>query len=590
VTPSAEAAIGAAVVMNVCHILAAAALLTSSDVEKEIRARVAVEKSRRELIVHYYRIGYSLAYPLPLATAPRTGELPQGIREIRYPWYTWLSWALEERWRLLHIAWRRFDDREAATMLQRELAALSGWNQFTDSPNSVSLSTAHIAACLADALAIRDGWAPEKLQQARAAAETLLERDVWPWFTKKWSDDRKLKPADLHNIPVIALARSAQLARALGSPRASALDARMQAALRAWCRHRLSESRQTEGSAYDGYLMDSVTGWLQEHPDHNPLLGESRDAFASLASQWIHLTLPGQPHVQAPLGDVEPEMPFWQTSLARLATWYRWPESAWLVRRLPVTQMPAACLVAVLDLNADSVVPKAGTLEHPHAITMRTGWKSADILVVVGLPRNMMGHLHADAGHVIIGWQNRFWITDPGYQQYRLGEERDFTVGAEAHNAPIIAGKAPSRRAPKLLSLRQREAAIDLTACYPTLPVGAAVRREVSLQSDGVVIRDFLQRVGRETEVHTCWQVDAGLAWSFQQGWARLSDGQHQLWIGTFPGAVKANQLDRHPGSRGPLTLRHTETLADGTAERWWVFAQKAAEKWRHTNHPPAAR
>jgi len=562
------------------------------NIETEIRARVSAEKRRRELDVYYYRIGYTIAYPLPLATSPRAEELPEGIRGTHYPWFTWLSWALEERWRLLHVAWRRFNDREAGALLQQELASLAGWEHFCESKDGVSLSTAHIAASLAQALADRGGWDAEKLRQARSAAETLLERDVWPWFVRKWPEGRELKPGDLHNVPVIALARAAQLARVVGSPRAAALEERAREVISAWCRYRVGEARHTEGTAYDGYLMDSLTEWLEGLPDRDKLLAECRDAFASLASQWIHLALPGRPDLHAPLGDVEPEMPFWQTALTRLAAWYRWPDSAWLARRLPVSRMPAACLLEALigadKLNANSTPPKTEPHEHPHAVTLRTGWDSADILAAVGLTRGAMGHLHTDSGQIVLGWQNRFWITDPGYQQYRPGDERDFTIGVEAHNAPIIGGKAVSRRAPKLLALNQHQVMIDLTGCYQGLPAGASVRREVRLAPDAVVVRDFVQGIARNTEVRTCWQVGTHLAWAFRQGWARLSDGEYALWIGTFPGTVTAAGLDRHTASRGPLTLRHTETLADGSGERWWVFAcdpcgscEPQIEKWR---------
>jgi hypothetical protein len=378
------------------------------------------------------------------------------------------------------------------------------------------------------------------------------------------------------------------------------LEERMREVTRAWCRHRAGEARHTEGNSYDGFLMDSLTEWLEGLKDRDKLLAEGRDAFASLADQWVHLTLPGRPDLHAPLGDVEPEMPFWQTALARMAVWYRWPESGWLVRRLPLSRMPAACLVEALEhtdnLNAGGPAPKPDPREHPHAVSLRTGWDSTDILAAVGLTRAAMGHLHTDAGQLVIGWQNRFWITDPGYQQYRPGDERDFTVGVEAHNAPIIAGKALSRRLPKLLSLNGRpggeqRAVIDLTACYPSLPTGASVCREVRLLPDAgpaVVVRDLLQSVGRGVEVRTCWQVGTHLAWAFRQGWARLSDGERALWIGTFPDAVTAAGLDRHVGSRGPLTLRHSATLPDGSAERWWIFAcdprggwEPQAEKWR---------
>ena len=49
------------------------------------------------------------------------------------------------------------------------------------------------------------------------------------------------------------------------------------------------------------------------------------------------------------------------------------------------------------------------------------------------------------------------------------------------------------------------------------------------------------------------WQGGDHLAWSFHEGWTRLSDGRHALWMGTFPGTLEASGLTRHPGTRGPL-------------------------------------
>jgi hypothetical protein len=562
------------------------------EVEKEIRARIATEKARRELMVNFYRIGHTLAFPLPLAASPAAGELPAGIRGRRYPWHTWLSWALEERWRLLHAAWRRFDDRDAGLLLQRELAALAGWDSFCEIRGGVSLSTAHLAACLAQALADPAGWDGGMFRQARAAAETLLEREAWPWFQKTWPAGRELKPVELHNLSVIALTRTTQLARIVGSPRAAALDERTREVARAWCRLRIGGTHHTEGNSYDGYLMDSLTEWCEGLPDRHALQAECREALASVADEWIHLALPGRPDLHAPLGDVEPEMPFWQTALARLAAWYRRPENAWLVRRLPVSRMPAACLVEALGSAdpgpADGAPPVAGLHEHPHALSLRTGWDSGDVLAAVGLARSVMSHLHADAGQLVIGWQNRFWITDAGYQQYRPGEEREFTVGVEAHNAPVIGGRAQLRRAPRLLARpngpgREQRAEIDLTACYADLPAGASVRREIRLLPDAgpaVVVRDLIRGLDKDTEVRTQWLVGTHLAWAFRQGWARLSDGRQAMWIGTFPGTVTAAGLERHPGSRGPLTLRHTVSLPDGSAERWWVFACAPHGSW----------
>jgi len=571
---------------------------TVKDIEAEIRARVGVEMGRREMSVYYYRIGYTIAYPLPLASSPKMEDLPVGIHGITYPWYTWLSWSLEERWRLLHAAWRQLGDRDAGAVLQRELAALAGWSQFCEAAGSASLSTAHIAGCLAQALSVRDGWDADKYEKVRAAAGTMLEREVWPWFEREWPEGREIGARELQNIRVITLARSAELARVIGSPRAAALEARTRQALRAWYRLRLASPPYNEGSSYDGFLMDSLTGWLGGEPARDALLAEGRDAFASLAAQWICLVLPGRVDIQAALGDVEPEMPFWMTALHRLALWYGWPDSAWLVRRLPAACMPAALLAEVLErgdsLQAGVVAPESRSGEYPHAVSLRTGWNASDILAAVGLTRTGIGHLHTDAGQLVLGWQGRFWITDPGYQQYRPGPEREFSIGPEAHNIPVIAGKAPTKRAPRLVTFSGQtdggqRAVIDLSACYEELPAGASVEREIRLLPGAqpmVVVRDRLKNIGPGAEVQTFWQGGTHLAWAFRDGWARLSDGEHAVWVGVYPGSVSAAGLDRHDGSRGPLTLHDKTTLPEGNGDRYWIFAGDSAGAWT----PPAEK
>jgi hypothetical protein len=49
------------------------------DLKGAILERVALEKQRRELDVYYYRIGYTMAFPLPLTRRPGLKELPVPI-------------------------------------------------------------------------------------------------------------------------------------------------------------------------------------------------------------------------------------------------------------------------------------------------------------------------------------------------------------------------------------------------------------------------------------------------------------------------------------------------------------------------------
>ncbi|MCC6167135.1 MAG: heparinase II/III family protein, partial [Caldilineaceae bacterium] len=374
-----------------------------------------------------------------------------------------------------------------------------------------------------------------------------------------------------------------------------------------WHHRRDQAAPHTEGVSYDGFLMDSFTDWLDGLPDREALLAEGRDAFAGLVRQWVYSTLPGRPDLHAPLGDVEGEMPFWISCILRLAGWYG-PDAdfgtgLWLAQRTDPVRLPAAALTWALDhvpaVAADAAPPATAPQEVANAATLRTGWDSADLLALVGMSRSSMSHLHNDGGHLILGWYNRFWITDPGYQQYRPGEERDFSIGVAAHNAPVIGGIAQSRRDLRCLHLHddgygRQQVALDLTGCYEGLPPGARVRRDVWLippDTEGtplVIVRDTLAGLTPGIEIRTHWQGGAQLAWAFVNGWARLSDGQRALWVGVWPPhedpagieqAVSAAMLQRHPGSRGPLTLVHAAPLPD-TGVRWWVFRGDPALRW----------
>ncbi len=561
-----------------------------ADAADEIGARAATELGRQELLVDYYRIGMPLAFPLPVNRRFHADELPVGISTITYPWLIWQIWALEERWRTLHAAWRLQANVAAGVCVQTELAALRHWDCFMETTNEVGLVTAHIAGVLALALEDESGWDAAALADAQTAADALLARDIAPWFPRQWPIGAPLTPQRLHNIPVIALVRAAQLARIRRHALTSALEAQAIAVLEAWVRYR-NEQHHTEGTSYDGYLMDSLTGWLASLPQRDAVLAPARIALRSLAAQWMALALPGRLDLHAPLGDTEPQMPFWMNALQRLAHWYRWPEVAWFLARVPLQRVPAAVLTEVDGTPTTTEPPPAGTREVANAITHRSGWTRPDHSIAISLPRVPLHHLHPDAGHIIIGWHGRFWITDPGYQQYRPGEERDYTIGAAAHNAPVIGGRAQTDFAATLVECASGNsglrAVVDLSRCYRALPAGATVRRLIQAEAGAdprVTVTDEFAGLGESETIAYHWLGGAQLAWAFCEGRARLSDGAHALWLGLDGESLAPARLVRHPGTRGALTLEHTTVIPSGTGQRRWVFRATPAGTWQ----PPA--
>lgn len=569
-----------------------------ADLEREFHHRTAAQQARHEVTVYYYRIGHTLAFPLPVARRPARAELPSGTPNRTYPWLIWLTWELEERWRILHAAWRARGDADAGRLLQRELAALSGWEKFTEMNDQLGLGAAHIAGCLALALADPAGWDSTLLASARTAASHLLTADVAPWFAKRWAANVPWTPQRLANIPVITLARAAELARVMDHPLLAKLDARMVEVLQVWARFRTGPERHSEGTTYDGYLLDSVTDWLAGHPRRDALVAACAPALRNVADQWIHLTLPGRADLHAPIGDVEPEMPFWTTVLGRVAAWQALPEAGWILQHVSPTRLPAAALTGALGPGATFFAPPSSPLavarEHPHAVSLRSGWSARDAAVVVSAVRSPMSHLQADSGQVVLGWHGRYWITDPGYQQYREGEERDYTLGVQAHNAPVI-NRTLQKGHSAVVEHVGTDAAghqhtrLQLAGCYPGLPEAAVVTRDVWFArgeaASAVVVRDLFAALPAGAEILHHWLGGHHLAWAFIDGWARLSDGRRAVWLGQAAAPLAPGSLVRHPGSRGPIAIVHPTTLAGTGGESWWVLWCDESGAWT----PPTA-
>lgn len=576
----------------------------------ELKRRIAEEKRRRELHVHYYRIDHVLAFPLPVKQLD-IDHMPEGIPGMAaYPWHTWFMWTIKERWDALHAAWRMYGDEEAGSLLQRELALTADWSNGHKGPGAAGLFNGHLAVCLANFLRRPDGWDRSLYERTYASAVRLLERDIVPFFENVWKPREKVVSAHLVNIPVIVLLGGAYLAETVGHGAAAELAAKANEAAAVWAEVRLSKEYVTEGIAYDGFWLDPLTDW-QTGSAHGAavMLGNGMEpAFVSFVRSCIGLALPGRIDINAPFGDNEPEMPFWMDAAIKLTNRYGWPTGRWLVRRLPPQRMTAAALALLLDgtWDDDSAEhqPEICCEEHPFAISLRTGWENGDWLAGVGASRYPLGHLHMDGGHVVIGGGGRFWITDPGYQQYRQGPEREFSIGPQAHNAPVLDGLAQKKRAAVVLrsateSNGIQRVSLQLAGCYEAAKeegasarVAESIVRDVWLLPQGaVVVRDTIGTERERLAADYSWQGGTFLAWAFPDGWARLGDGERAVWIGAFDGGgvqetLKPQALHRHEGSRGPLTLRHSRMLGSGGGAVWWVFGLDGEAGWT----PPVVR
>jgi len=573
----------------------------------EFERRLNACRESHELVVDFYRIGYRFSFELPLRQRPE--RFPAGVlgTDRRYPWLIWVGWELEERWGVLALAARGGDlghDRTgpradwAEALLTQELRALGQWSGFDADDGGAGLFTSSLAASCADVLEHADQHSGATTQAALTVAGRILQESVRPWFARTWADvDPGHPPPHLprerlfQNIRCITLFRAAQLASAAGHELADLLQPKAAAVYTSWLAARAGSEPMTEGVAYDGFLLQSMLAWVDGRADTAQLRAAGHAVLAGIPQAWAANSAPGRADLLAPIGDVEPQMMHWASVLLRLARWYERIEdvAAWFAE-LPVRRLLADSLG---DAYACAMQPAPtagsgvdGDIQPATAVT-RTGYDVDDIAVVVSTSRIPAPHLHLDGGHLTLGWKHRWWITDPGYQQYRLGDERDFTIGPLAHNAPVLDGFPQAERAvrPRHQELHAPQVELDLSGCYEGLPAGARVTREVHLRDGVAVMVDRFAGLPHGTGVDIHWHADTQLTWSFVQGAARLSDGDHALWVvtgeQTESDGLEADMLARHPGTRGPLRLDHRSSIQHASALRWWAFIPDDDGGWQ---------
>lgn len=542
----------------------------------EIQRRARGCLLQRRLVVDYYRIGRKLAYPLPLTSLPVPDVPVPGIPG--YPWSTWLSWTLEER--ILALGWvaEWFQEEEARNAAAADLAALTAWPQYGE-----SLCSAHTGRILWTA-ATRWKWVGDdlrrKLREAcrRHVESRLPASDKLPSAapTKDEILRRKAPHAGLHNISLISTVGDALMAVAAQHPAAPVLNARLSALFGAVLE--LRGKGFSEGVAYDGYVLDFIADWLSTLPekDRSPILDHPH--LDHYLDESYMLSAPGAAAQVAEIGDVEPrEMPFHLSAQAKLLGLRGSATRAWHLTRCPVDWFRTDSLAALRSAPSElsGKTPPASALDAHYAAVLRSGWEVDDVAVAVSCTNSPMGHIPSDNGTLVLGTRGQWLIADPGYQQYAKGDEREFTIGPTAHNAPLLNGTAQTQKQPRRMVLEEvgpnfRRVAIDLTACYPSsVPLTTLVRHVWLSGKSLVVVADQLE--GKQSLQATYhWHAHPACAWWVEANWALLTLDGVQLWLTCPQTKLTGANLHRLPGSRGQLSL--VCPLEQAGPVVWWAL------------------
>ena len=505
---------------------------SATDIQSEIDRRANHLCRQRVLTVDYYRIRKRLAVPLPVH-APLTASFPVRNFTARYPWNIWLLWALEDRIETLGAAVTFVDSAAARRAVVADLAALAAWPGYreTDRPD---LAFAHAVRILWVAVT-QWGWLDEGLKTRLHAALERAVADALPLSDRLYAPfaDRAALLAteqphqQLHNIPLIGTCALALAASAVAHPAAGRLHERVSLLFGA-----VLELRQqgfTEGVSYDGYLLSFLADWLSTQPPQARETVYAHPAWAGLLAQPLALAAPGDLMASAPLGDVEPvQMPFVWSALAKLHVLQPTATTAWALARCALSALRADALVA-LARAPEAVSPQPPSADAPSllnaALVLRSGHAPEDLALAMGLSRSPMGHVQCDNGSLVLGTAGRWWLDDPGYQQYLRTAERAFTLGPSAHNAPVIHGEAQRHKRPTLLSATRLSdapevqfALVDLTACYPPEAGVTQVWRAVWLIGRAhLLVCDQVQGAA-PLPVTYHWHGHPELYWCIQQG------------------------------------------------------------------------
>lgn len=544
------------------------------------------------LAVDYYRIRSKVGVPLPVSGLVDTGSPIRGFTSV-YPWSIWLLWSLEDRLLALGEHVVTSEDAQVQAVVERELQALTQWPTFRCGAR-IDLPCSHAMRILWVALT-QWQWIPKFLRESLEQALNRIVDDVLRFSDKDFGQFDSVQQLlldesvsqRLHNVPVIGTCMLALAARAVAHRSADRLDSRVYLLVQAILE--LRAGGMTEGISYDGYILDFVADWLltQSSPVRDRIIGHQ--GFEMWCRQVIDLGVPGDVMATAPLGDVEPvEMPFVWSALSKLQGLYVGLSS--VLAQLDVSRLRADALRIWRKMGDGAQMTGSvagGWVCTPHAIALRSGPVDDQLAAVIATSVSPMGHIQADSGSIVLGMRKRWWIDDPGYQQYAQTTERDFTIGPTAHNTPVINGQGQVFKRAVILSEPgvtvdeggTMRLTLDLTACYEPQSGVRKLERTVWMLPTGshVVICDVVDTVA-PAQLTWHWHGHSELYWALNQTGVSLVDGEmgDVLHVTSPQLITTAASIQRLPGSRGQKTLVSSVFAMERVAV-WWVFSRAEA-------------
>jgi len=443
--------------------------------------------------------GVTITYQLP-PVMPPPHDPPPGYTGA-YPYWTAMGSGIRARLETMSLAWVVTEDVRFANRIVEYLVALASWPTWSDPAFNVRayLDTAHLLTGIAFAYDVVHGrLTAEQRASIAAAIDANGLRECWAL---------NLTPAD-HNIAMLQVA-------ALGSGAAVVHGENDQSNKYltlvkrnfAWYLEQRRTTGDQEGFLYTSFAMDNILSSGDQIARVTGVEGLLADPYVSEANasggpnlvHWMLAGLVPGGTALAPISDSAATRYFPVTS-AILARRPGGEHSAWYVKQGASTDTltnrflygsPDVAVSPPTDLPLQGVVPAAG---WAHA---RSGWTASDSLfLMVGNDSNV-GHNHYDQNSILIGTNNRWIMSDPGYRDYIPGAGNVFTV-RDGHTGITVDGKSQDRLGGSVMTTGVQSDgnsyfASDATAAYAGLGMSKVVRRVVALPDQYFYVVDQLE-------------------------------------------------------------------------------------------------
>ncbi|RLQ94864.1 heparinase II/III family protein [Falsibacillus albus] len=414
------------------------------EIWREIELLAEKYASEKEFSVSYPSCDIVLNIPLPLVQLEPV-EDPPGYTD--YPYWTMYSRAIEERIKVLSVAYGMTRKDSFASKIKEylfSLSAFSRWYEFPKRGAEGSLSIAHFV------LAVSIGY--------DSIYNTLASEEIWIVNQAIFEKGLKLLGIDLNNHDSHNIIASKRVAMFIGAltileeDNKGAIDPFLQNSseyIIRYMNNRLVEP-EIEGLLYLNVAARHVlmaADILKRSTGNDELI--THKYFSLLPELFLYMLGTGGQSSFVNFSDSFYKLDV-SYLMAVIASNTDHPVCSWYIHQffekkldilLEFRKIPPPIHPDFYYKNKCSkIFPTIGWA------AFRSGWGKKDHLLAFTSSESAKDHNHFDQNNFVLHTAGEWLITNPGYQDYVEGPKREYTLGTVGHNSMLADGKGQLNR------------------------------------------------------------------------------------------------------------------------------------------------